>query len=168
MGLWIWLACLAVLPTSAALAWVFNPAVTAHRHTAFGPAQRAARLAAMVGTKPTRSLSVIVPAYNEELRIGKMLEPTFAYLEQRARADRAFSFEVVVVDDGSRDGTCRVVADFARRHGGDDVLRLVRMPENRGKGAAIREVRARARAAVLPPGFLRLARARARARAFAC
>ena len=162
MGLWIWLACLAVLPTSAALAWVFNPAVTAHRHTAFGPAQRAARLAAMVGTKPTRSLSVIVPAYNEELRIGKMLEPTFAYLEQRARADRAFSFEVVVVDDGSRDGTCRVVADFARRHGGDDVLRLVRMPENRGKGAAIREVRARARAAVLPPGFLRLARA------FAC
>ena len=108
MGLWIWLACLAVLPTSAALAWVFNPAVTAHRHTAFGPAQRAARLAAMVGTKPTRSLSVIVPAYNEELRIGKMLEPTFAYLEQRARADRAFSFEVVVVDDGSRDGTCRV------------------------------------------------------------
>ena len=53
-----------------------------------GPlAQRAARLAAMVGTKPTRSLSVIVPAYNEELRIGKMLEPTFAYLEQRARAD---------------------------------------------------------------------------------
>ena len=31
MGLWFWLACLALLPASAVVAWIFNPAVTAHR-----------------------------------------------------------------------------------------------------------------------------------------
>ena len=67
--------------------------------------------------KPTRSLSVIVPAYNEELRIGKMLEPTFAYLEQRG-----IPFVKVEVEEfrrlqreGSRLGTNQAARPHARR-----------------------------------------------------
>jgi dolichyl-phosphate beta-glucosyltransferase len=72
-------------------------------------------------------LSVVVPAYDEERRIV----PT---LEELARWSRGRGVvEVVVVDDGSRDRTAALVAGFV-----DERLRLVRLPENRGKGAALR------------------------------
>ena len=49
-------------------------------------------------------LSIVVPAYNEKARIGVTLESIAAYL-----AKKPFTAEVIVVDDGSTDGT----ADFA-------------------------------------------------------
>ncbi|MGD9675746.1 MAG: glycosyltransferase family 2 protein [Candidatus Bipolaricaulia bacterium] len=66
------------------------------------------------------SISVVVPAYNEAGRIGAVLEPI---LGSRLVA------EVIVVDDGSEDST----ADEASRF----PVRLVRLPENRGKAAAL-------------------------------
>ena len=74
-------------------------------------------------TRP--ALSVIVPAFEEEGRIVGAVE--------RLRDELAVpgGVEIIVVDDGSRDET----ADLARRAGADRVLSL---PVNRGKGAAVR------------------------------
>lgn len=75
----------------------------------------------------TRSISIIIPAYNEEARIPATLERVLAYLKQSG-----WEFcEVLVVDDGSRDGTAAV----AERYGG---VRVLRNPGNRGKGYSVR------------------------------
>jgi dolichyl-phosphate beta-glucosyltransferase len=75
-------------------------------------------------------LSIIVPAYNEELRIPPTLERLNAFL-----AAQPLRYEIVVVDDGSKDRTCDVVLEHATRMPN---LRLVRQIPNRGKGAAVR------------------------------
>jgi dolichyl-phosphate beta-glucosyltransferase len=73
-------------------------------------------------------LSVVIPAYNEARRLGPTLDRIAAYL-----AGRGVDHEIVVVDDGSTDGTAELVAAHPAPG-----LRLVRQPENRGKGAALR------------------------------
>ena len=79
----------------------------------------------------TRSLSIIIPAYNEERRLVGTLERIKSYL---AGAGWKFS-EVVVVDDGSRDGTAALVEKFAACA---PSVRLLRNPGNRGKGYSVR------------------------------
>ncbi len=78
-------------------------------------------------------LSVVVPAYNEEQRLPATLDRVARYLAGEARLLPA---EIVVVDDGSADGTAAVVERFAPPPGVD--ARLVRLPRNRGKGAGVR------------------------------
>ena len=79
-------------------------------------------------TYPT--ISVIIPAYDEARRLEATLRATVVYFRTRQRA-----VEVIVVDDGSRDGTGALVqrlsADFTE-------IRLIRLPVNRGKGHAVR------------------------------
>lgn len=77
------------------------------------------------------SLSIVIPAYNEEKRLPQTLRQVLDWL-----AHGSFSFrELIVVDDGSRDGTARVVEDFAQAN---PLLRLLSNPGNRGKGYAVR------------------------------
>lgn len=76
------------------------------------------------------ALSVVIPAYKEEDRIVATLERTLEYL--RGRGDR---FEIIVVDDGSPDRTSERVADVVNEA---PELALEVLPENRGKGAAVR------------------------------
>jgi dolichyl-phosphate beta-glucosyltransferase len=77
------------------------------------------------------SLSIVIPAYNEERRLPQTLREVLDWL-----ARGTFSFrEVIVVDDGSRDETARVVEEFAREN---TCMRLARNPGNRGKGYAVR------------------------------
>lgn len=75
-------------------------------------------------------LSVVIPAYNEETRIAKSLEKIYLYLQQQS-----YTYELIVVDDGSRDQTIRVVTDIFKRieHG----VLLVN-ERNRGKGYSVR------------------------------
>ncbi len=73
-------------------------------------------------------ISVVIPAYNEEDRIGPTLRGVIGFLR-----DRANPFEILVVDDGSQDATCSVVQRFA-----GDSVRLIRLARNQGKGAALR------------------------------
>jgi glycosyltransferase involved in cell wall biosynthesis len=75
-------------------------------------------------------LSIIVPAYNEELRLPPTLERLHRFL-----AAQPLRYEIVVVDDGSKDRTCDVVTAHAASIPN---LRLVRQIPNRGKGAAVR------------------------------
>jgi dolichyl-phosphate beta-glucosyltransferase len=73
-------------------------------------------------------LSVVIPAYDEAERLPATLERILAHLRARG-----VSFEVVVVDDGSRDAT----AERARAAGGEAV-RVLRNEVNRGKGFSVK------------------------------
>lgn len=75
-------------------------------------------------------LSVIIPAYNEEQRIGKTLDDLAAYF-----AGVDYRAEILVVDDGCVDGTAAVVREKMKSSGN---LRLLDYGGNRGKGYAVR------------------------------
>ncbi|KAJ2367367.1 dolichyl-phosphate beta-glucosyltransferase, partial [Coemansia sp. RSA 2610] len=81
-------------------------------------------------------LSIVVPAYNEEARLPVLLEDIREYVEGRRQRQAAFSFELLVVDDGSRDRTAETALDYARTHGMRE-LKTVRHVINRGKGGAV-------------------------------
>ncbi|KAG2723744.1 hypothetical protein I3843_02G160600 [Carya illinoinensis] len=83
-------------------------------------------------------ISLIIPAYNEEHRLPGALEEMVNYLQQRAAKDKSFSYEVVIIDDGSADGTKRVAFDFVRKYTVDKV-RVILLGRNHGKGEAIRK-----------------------------
>jgi glycosyltransferase involved in cell wall biosynthesis len=79
----------------------------------------------------TRSLSIVIPAYNEENRLPATLAQVSCYL---SRSGWDFS-EILVVDDGSRDGTARVAQNMA----GEKVpIRVLSNPVNHGKGYSVR------------------------------
>jgi len=88
-------------------------------------------------TKPI-AISCFFPAYNDEQSIGKMVETALQALRIHA-AD----FEVIVVNDGSSDGTAAVLEELRVRHAPH--VRVVTHPENRGYGAALRSGFAAAR-----------------------
>nr|XP_043617271.1 dolichyl-phosphate beta-glucosyltransferase-like [Erigeron canadensis] len=83
-------------------------------------------------------ISLIIPAYNEEDRLPAALDETINYLQQRSRKNQSFSYEVIIVDDGSKDGTKRVAFDFVRKYKVDNV-RVILQRKNQGKGEAIRK-----------------------------
>ena len=91
----------------------------------------------LLTSEASKSLSLIVPMYNEEERLGVMMDETMTYLEGRAQADRGFSYELILVDDGSSDATAAVAAAYVDQFS-PDVVRLCRLPANRGKGGAVR------------------------------
>ncbi len=76
-------------------------------------------------------LTVVLPAYNERHRIGRYLESIRLYME----AHYPDGYEVIVVDDGSTDGTAELVEQMGA---GWPSLRLIRHEHNQGKGAAVR------------------------------
>jgi dolichyl-phosphate beta-glucosyltransferase len=98
---------------------------------------------------PPKSLTIVLPAYNEAERIGPALDELFGYLRRRGQTARDGApgaamlperVEVLVVDDGSSDGTADLVR--ARPEGGgatgtEPDLRLLSVPHG-GKGAAVR------------------------------
>ena len=75
------------------------------------------------------SLSLVLPAHNEEANIGIVVAEALAVLPRFAD-----EFEIIVVDDGSRDATGRIVDELARAH---PPVRAVHHRVNRGYGAAL-------------------------------
>jgi dolichyl-phosphate beta-glucosyltransferase len=75
-------------------------------------------------------LSIIIPAFNEEIRLPKAIEKIGEYL-----ASRSTSSEIIVVDDGSTDSTAALVESYRARY---PQLRLVSNGRNRGKGFSVR------------------------------
>ncbi len=88
------------------------------------------------------TVSIVVPVWNE----GEQLASNLAKLVETVRADSLHRFEIVVVDDGSTDGTLREALAFAAAH--EDV-RVIVHPSNRGIAAAIATGAANARGKVV-------------------
>jgi glycosyltransferase involved in cell wall biosynthesis len=82
------------------------------------------------GNNSAFELSIIIPSFNEELRLPPSLEKIAAYVAASGRFT-----EVIVVDDGSSDRTAEVAASF-----GDRIpnLRVLKNGDNRGKGYSVR------------------------------
>lgn len=75
-------------------------------------------------------LSIVIPAYNEESRLPLTLDSIFYYLDKKD-----YTYEVIVVDDGSQDNTARIVRENTNY---PDRLKLIVQPKNHGKGYAVK------------------------------
>ncbi len=81
-------------------------------------------------------LSIVIPALNEERTIRQVLDAVLA---------TNYDKEIIVVDDGSTDGTPQILEEFRAQHG----VIVVRHPHRQGKGAALRDGFAQARGDVV-------------------
>lgn len=90
----------------------------------------------------TPALSLIIPAYNEAARIGKSLQTVFEYLNAQT-----YDAEVIVVDDGSTDGTPEIAERSFVARGRTEAI-VMRVNPNRGKGHVVRAGLLKARAPV--------------------
>jgi glycosyltransferase involved in cell wall biosynthesis len=71
-------------------------------------------------------VSVVIPCFNEQDTVAELVRRVLAQDHRK---------QVILVDDASTDGTAQILAQLARAH---DEVRVVTLPENRGKGAALR------------------------------
>lgn len=92
-----------------------------------------------IHSKPTKCLSLVFPAYNEEKRIEKCLDATIKYLQERSQKNESFTWEIIVVNDGSSDLTSSIVNDYCKELG-TDFIRLLTYDINQGKGFAVQQV----------------------------
>jgi dolichyl-phosphate beta-glucosyltransferase len=92
-----------------------------------------------VEAEASPELSIVVPCYNEEQRLPHTVE-----LIERYLASNGPSYELILVDDGSSDGTRKIMEAAAERN---PFVRLEALPQNRGKGRALAEGVAAARGA---------------------
>jgi dolichyl-phosphate beta-glucosyltransferase len=75
-------------------------------------------------------ITLVIPAYNEEKRLPQTLESVNKYLQQQS-----YSYEVIIVDDGSADRTSQIVKNFQKNQ---PRFVLIVLPRNKGKGFAVR------------------------------
>ena len=76
-------------------------------------------------------LSIVIPAYNEAERLGPTLDRVLSFI-----VEHPWESEIVVVDDGSGDGTAEIARNYAGKSSG--IVRLVENPGNHGKGYSVR------------------------------
>ncbi|KAK8830699.1 hypothetical protein WA577_004426 [Blastocystis sp. JDR] len=145
--LYIALALIILLVLAVGTLWLLSPILKSNAHTKcdihasetvfFNPITNKEDPFPSLDDDATLALSVIVPAYNEEKRLPKMLDECIAYLMQRESEHPNFTWEIIIVDDGSRDRTKEIGWEYAKRYNNPNIRVLVEY-HNRGKGGAIR------------------------------
>jgi dolichyl-phosphate beta-glucosyltransferase len=104
----------------------YNSSLTAILHASHS----ASNFSFKQGHQDKLDLSIIIPAYNEELRLPGFLKDVLSYLDTSG-----ILAEVIIVDDGSKDKTAEVVNKFIDK---DNRVRLLIQDPNQGKGAAVK------------------------------
>lgn len=79
----------------------------------------------------TPKLSVVIPAYNESTRLKSTLPQIIEFFDSQK-----YSSEIIISNDGSTDQTTQTIKKFAKKH---PQLKLVDLPDNLGKGGALRQ-----------------------------
>jgi dolichyl-phosphate beta-glucosyltransferase len=82
------------------------------------------------------TLSIVIPVFNEERRLHKLLDGLQADADRVASSLDLELLEVIVVEDGSTDRSAELLEEF---DGFPERFRVIRFPRNRGKGAAVRD-----------------------------
>ena len=100
----------------------------------------------MMGGRVEPLLSIIVPVYNEEGTIGTVLDRLLSIELPVAR-------EIIAVNDGSRDGSAAALDEAARR---SPLITAIHLPQNGGKGLALRTAFARTRGTIVDRKSTRL------------
>jgi glycosyltransferase involved in cell wall biosynthesis len=80
------------------------------------------------------TLTVVIPAYNEEKGIATIINRVLAVKESLKKVS-VDELELLVVNDGSRDRTCEIASEISKQ---DPCLRVISHPKNRGYGAALK------------------------------
>ncbi len=78
------------------------------------------------------SISVVIPCYNEQNRIGKTLDRIIRYMGKKGH-----DYEIIVVSDGSKDSTVEVASKFIEQSNGR--LKVIGRKQNLGKGGTVKE-----------------------------
>ena len=81
---------------------------------------------------PITSITVVIPAYNDETTVGRLIDDVDCLLKEICS-----DYEIVCLNDGSKDNTLAVLEDCAARHAN---VRVVNHPVNQGYGRTIREL----------------------------
>ncbi len=83
-----------------------------------------------------KSLSIIFPVYNEELR----LKSSFSHIKSFLKKKKKFKIEIIFVDDGSKDNSCNLIKQFIKtfKKKKNIKIRFVKLKKNMGKGAALK------------------------------
>ncbi|OHB69459.1 MAG: hypothetical protein A2W23_04135 [Planctomycetes bacterium RBG_16_43_13] len=77
-----------------------------------------------------KTLSIVLPCYNEETNIESAINRIYGYL-----SNIGYAFEIITVDDGSTDGTAHLIEEISRKI---KEIRMIHYVANRGKGYAVR------------------------------
>eukprot|EP01132_Coremiostelium_polycephalum_P002947 gene2947-3678_t len=67
----------------------------------------------------------------------KMLDEAIKFLKEKSKKNMNFSYEIIIVDDGSRDKTSQIAMEYCARES-SDTIRLLKLKQNRGKGGAVK------------------------------
>lgn len=96
---------------------------------------------------PLAACVCMTPVWTEN-RMHAMMAETLPYLQKRAREDSSFTYEIIIVDDGSRDATDHIALEYVSRYG-TDAIRLLKLVKNQGKGGAVQQGMLHARGELL-------------------
>lgn len=118
--------------------WHDPPALSYKHEYVDSTTKRSTPFPSLLTSPATVTLSLIIPAYNEQSRLTRMMDATLAYLRKRRQADSTFSYECIIVDDGSRDNTYEVAMQYTASEG-SDVVRVMKLKQNQGKGGAVQQ-----------------------------